>query len=123
MDARGHLVRSVGKTQTFLSATQIDELVTLYGQGMTLARLGARFGIHHRTVVAHLVRQSVPMRSRGLAECHLPEAMALYRSGMTLMEVGRRFGVSQQAIRRSVAAHGVDIRPRGRQPQRSEIPS
>ena len=113
-DSRGRVVRSVGKTQTSLSAAEVDELVALYEQGMTLAQLGERFGVYHRTVAAHLVRRSVPMRVRGLAEEHTCEAVRLYEGGMTLMEVGLHFGVSQGAVKRAVAAAGATIRPRGR---------
>jgi len=73
---------------TFLSAGQIDELVALYVQGMTLPELGERFGVHHRTATAHLVRRTVPQRTRGLADEHVPEARNLYESGMTLTEIG-----------------------------------
>ena len=113
-DSRGRVVRSVGKTQTSLSAAEVDELVALYEQGMTLAQLGERFGVYHRTVAAHLVRRSVPMRVRGLAEEHTCEAVRLYEGGMTLMEVGLHFGVSQGAVKRAVGAAGATIRPRGR---------
>lgn len=113
-DSRGRVVRSVGKTQTFLSVAEVDELVALYEQGMTLVQLGERFGVYHRTVVAHLVRRSVPMRVRGLAEEHTSEAVRLYEGGMTLMEVGLHFGVSQGAVKRAVVAAGATIRPRGR---------
>lgn len=113
-DSRGRVVRSVGKTQTSLSAAEVDELVALYEQGMTLAQLGERFGVYHRTVAAHLVRRSVPMRVRGLAEEHTCEAVRLYEGGMTLMEVGLHFGVSQGAVKRAVAAAGATVRPRGR---------
>lgn len=113
-DSRGRVVRAVGKTQTFLSPAEVDELVTLYEQGMTLAQLGERFGVYHRTVAAHLVRRSASMRTRGLAEEHTPEAVRLYESGLTLVEVGLRFGASQGAVRRAVAAAGATIRPRGR---------
>ncbi|MGB2949574.1 MAG: hypothetical protein WBB62_14605 [Rhodococcus sp. (in: high G+C Gram-positive bacteria)] len=97
--------------QTLLSPAQVDELVALYEPGATL---GERFSVHRRTAAAHLVRRSVPIRRRGLDECHLPEAVELYAGGLTLMEVGLRFGVSQQAVRRALAAKGVEIRPSGR---------
>ena len=103
--------------QTFLSPTQVEELVALYEEGATLVELGKRFGIHRRTAAAHLVRQSVPIRRRGLDERHLAEAVELYVDGLTLMEVGLRFGVSQQAVRRALARAGVRIRPSGRRPQ------
>lgn len=67
-DSRGRVVRSVGMTQTFLSAAQVDELVVLYREGLSRAELGRRFGIHSRTVRAHLVRRSVAtQRSAGRA--------------------------------------------------------
>ncbi|OYO16673.1 hypothetical protein CGZ93_17345 [Enemella dayhoffiae] len=104
-------------TQTLLSPTQVDELAALYEAGATLVELGERFGVHRRTAAAHLVRRSVPIRTRGLDEQHLAEAGELYSEGLTLMEVGLRFGVSQQTVRRALAAEGVAIRPSGRRVQ------
>ena len=114
-DSRGRVVRAVGKTQTFLSSAEVDALVALYEQGMTLTQLGIKFGVYHRTVAAHLVRRSIRMRTRGLAEEHRTEAVHLYESGLTLTEVGLRFGVSQGAVKTAMAAAGATIRPRGRQ--------
>jgi len=105
--------------QTFLSPAQVDELVALYREGLTLAELGERFDIHRRTAAAHLVRRSVPLRQRGLPVAHATVAARLYESGLTLLEIGMRFGVSQQAARRAVAAQGAVIRPGGRRPQLS----
>ncbi|GAA1491652.1 hypothetical protein GCM10009626_44020 [Brachybacterium sacelli] len=85
-----------------------------YQAGATLVELGERFSVHRRTVAAHLVRRSVPIRGRGLDESHLAKAVELYADGLTLMEVGSRFGVSQQTVRRALAAEGVVIRPGGR---------
>lgn len=78
VDERGRMVRAVGMAQTFLSPAQVDELVALYEAGATLVELGERFGVHRRTAAAHLVRRSVPIRRRGLDECHLAEAVELY---------------------------------------------
>jgi hypothetical protein len=96
-----------------LSPAQVDELVGLYREGMSIAELSRKFGIYTRTAAAHLVRRSVPLRQRGIA----PEAVRLYESGLTLMEVGLRLGVSQGTARRAVAAEGVEIRPQGRRAQ------
>ncbi|MFC5274106.1 recombinase zinc beta ribbon domain-containing protein [Brachybacterium sacelli] len=114
VDSRGRMVRAVGMTQTFLIPAQVDELVARYQAGATLVELGERFSVHRRTVAAHLVRRSVPIRGRGLDESHLAKAVELYADGLTLMEVGSRFGVSQQTVRRALAAEGVVIRPGGR---------
>ena len=119
VDSRGRMVRAVGMTQTFLSPAQVDELVDLYEAGATLVELGERFGVHRRTAAAHLVRRSVPIRRRGLDECHLAEAVELYAGGLCLMEVGLRFGVSQQAVRRALANVDVPIRASGRRARAS----
>lgn len=103
--------------QTFLSPAQVDELVALYSEGLSIAELGRRFGIYSRTAAAHLIRRSVPLRPRGLAPTDVPEAVRLYESGLTLVEVGLRFGVSQQAVRHALATASVMTRPRGRRPQ------
>ena len=92
----------------------MDELVALYGEGLSIAEVSRKFGIYTRTAAAHLVRRSVPLRQRGLSAADTPEAMRLYEGGLTLVEVGLKFGVSQQAVRRAMAAEGVEIRPRGR---------
>jgi len=113
-DGRGRLVHSVGETQTFLNPAQVDELVALYGEGLSIAEVSRKFGIYTRTAAAHLVRRSVSLRQRGLAAADTPEAVRLYEGGLTLVEVGLKFGVSQQAVRRAMAAEGVEIRPRGR---------
>lgn len=94
----------------------MDELVALYGEGVSIAGLGRKFGIHSRTAAAHLVRRSVSLRQRGLAMTDVPKAVELYENGITLVEIGLHFGVSQGSVRRVVAAEGVEIRPRGRRP-------
>lgn len=120
VDSRGRLVRSVGMAQTFLKPEQVDELVALYQQGWTLVKLAERFGIHKRTAAAHLVRRSVPLRGKGLAEADRAEAVQLYEGGATLLEVGLRFGVSEQTIRRALVVEGVTIRQSGR---RRKVPA
>ena len=111
VDSRGRMVRAVGIAQTFLRPAQVDELVALYREGATLVELGERFSVHRRTVAAHLVRRSIPIRRRGLDESDVTEAVELYEGGSTLIEVGLRFGVSQQAVRRALDVEEVTIRP------------
>ncbi len=91
-DPRGRMVRAVGMTHTFLSPTQVDELVAMYQAGATLVEVGERFSVHRRTAAAHLVRRSVPIRSRGLDECHLAEAVELYVGGCRWWRWGRGSG-------------------------------
>ena len=96
--------------QTLLVAAQVDELVAAYVAGADTSELSERFGIHRRTVVATLVRQSVPLRRRGLPSEHVREAVRLYESGSSLSDIGLRFGASPGTVRRVLIAHGVDMR-------------
>ena len=113
------MVHAVGMAQTFLSPAQVDELAALYETDATLVELGERFGVHSRTVATHLVRRSVPIRRRGLDECHFAEATELYAAGLSLMEVGLWIGVSQQAVRHALANVDVLIRANGRRARAS----
>ena len=117
-DDRGRLVRSIGKAQTFLTETQIDQIVQLYESGMSMNQIAEKYRAHRRTIAAHLTRRSVSLRSpRTLPAAHVPEAVSLYADEVTLLDIGRRFGVSQHAARTAIAGAGVTIRPRGRIPR------
>lgn len=96
--------------QTLLTDAQVSELVAAYVAGADTSELSERFGIHRRTVVAHLVRQSVPLRRRGLARQYVNEAARLYESGLSLSDIGLRFGASAGTVRRVLIAHGVTMR-------------
>lgn len=100
--------------QTFLTATQVDELVAAYAAGTSARELAERYGLHHGTVVAHLKRRSVSLRRRGPTVAQADEAVVLYRQGSTLMEIGVRFGVSQGTVGRAVVKAGYPLRPPGR---------
>ena len=45
-----------------LCPAQIDQAVTLYGQGLSLARIGERFDVEAHTVRSALLRRGVRMR-------------------------------------------------------------
>lgn len=113
-DVRGPNVQAIETVQTFLSSPQVDELVGLYEDGMTIAQVSEKLGVHRHTVMRHLVHRGVQTRPRGLSPEHVTEAAQMYQDGLTLMEVGQNFGVSAQAVRRAISAAGVQIRPQGR---------
>lgn len=114
-DERGRIVRAIGKARTFLTETQIDQIVELYEGGMSMNQIAEKYRAHRRTIAVHLARRSVSLRSpRTLPAAKVPEAVSLYAEGVTLFDIGRRFGVSQHAARTAIAGAGVTIRPRGR---------
>ncbi len=100
-DDRGRLIPPVGKTRTLLTAAQMDELVALHGEGLSIAEVSRKSSVYTKTDTAPLVRRSAPLRQGGFAPEDAPEAVRLHEGGLTLVEIGLCFGVSQQAVRRA----------------------
>ena len=57
----------------------------MYGAGASVSQLAEGFGVHRHTVSAHLARQGVSLRPRGLSERRIEEAVALYGRGWSLV--------------------------------------
>ncbi len=118
-DERGRVVRSIGKAQTFLTEAQVDQVVEMHENGMSMERIAQTFRAHRRTIAAYLVRRGRPLDvHRRIHPKDAPTAAALYADGRTLAEIGRHFGVSQAAARTAGQNEGMEIRPRGRFPRR-----
>ena len=101
---------AVGKVQTFLTPAQIEALVASYRAGASTTELSKTFGIHRRTVVAHLHRQSVPLRRDGLPAKHAKTAARLYCEGWSLAQIGTKFGTTANTVRVVLLAQGVEMR-------------
>jgi hypothetical protein len=52
-DARGACIARIENAQTFLTQSEVDEMVATYASGMTAAQVGGKFGVHESTVRAH----------------------------------------------------------------------
>lgn len=100
--------------QTFLTDSEVDELVAAYEAGATLRRLAKQFHIHRLAAAAHLARRGVPLRRAGLDSGQAKEAARLHEAGWTLVQLGRQFEVDAQTVRRTIARQGVSIRQGGR---------
>ena len=81
--------------QTFLDASQVDELVAMYLGGKTMREVAGHFDVHRTTVAIHLRRRSVPVRRGKLSAAQVAEIGTLYDQGFTLAEIGARFAVGQ----------------------------
>ncbi|MBB1515882.1 hypothetical protein H5398_07860 [Tessaracoccus sp. MC1679] len=100
--------------QTFLDASQVDELVTMYLHGKTMREVAEHFRVHRTTVAIHLRRRSIPVRRGKLSAAQIAEIGALYDQGFTLAEIGALFDVGQDTARRAVLDAGGTIRRPGR---------
>lgn len=98
-DSRGPLVRRIETAQTFLTASEVDQLVGDYLAGATVQELAERYGIHRATVFAHLRRRNTPRRVPGLDVDEQAEAVRLFRAGVSMRAIARRLSVGRQAIR------------------------
>ena len=106
-DDRGPVVRTIETAQTFLTASEVDQLVGDYLAGMSVKSLAARDGIHRATEVSHLRRRKVPSRRPGLCHAERAEAVRLARAGISMRAIARRMGVDRKAVRAALVEAGV----------------
>lgn len=81
-------LRKPKQVQRRLQPDEISDLVAAYKAGATISDLAKRFQIHTITVTAHLQRQAVKPRQRGLTENQIEEAV---RTPQPPMSVGQRW--------------------------------
>jgi lambda repressor-like predicted transcriptional regulator len=104
-----------------LKPGEIARLVAGHQTGATVRELAGQFGIHRKTVSAHLRREGVTIRPRGLQPSEVDEAARLYGQGWSTVGLGKTFGVSSHTIGAALRAAGVAIRTRsGREAPRSD---
>jgi hypothetical protein len=80
----------------------VDRAVELYTAGWTLRRIGAEFGVDHRTVAVRLHRAGVPMRRGGPPryEVDTQRILDLRDQGLTMTAVAAEVGMSVPSRRR-----------------------
>lgn len=93
---------------------EIARLVTGYRAGATARELAGEFGIHRKTVTAHLRREGVAIRSRGLQPSEVDEAARLYGQGWSTVRLGKKFAVSNHTVSAALRNAGIPIRTRSR---------
>jgi DNA-binding CsgD family transcriptional regulator len=97
-----------------LTRSEIEEVVTGYRSGRSLADLAREFGIHHRTVADHLERLGIARRVNlpKMSPADVYRAAARYRAGESLATVGEALSVDASTVQRALRRAGVTIRPR-----------
>jgi hypothetical protein len=93
--------------QRRLTPDDVAKVAAAYEAGATAKELGAPFGVHRQTVIAHLEKAKVPIR-RGRRL--LPEEVAarLCGDGWSAARLGRRYEVSGHTIRGALRKQGVE---------------
>lgn len=89
---------------------QVQELIADYQAGVSVRRLGERFGIARQTVSEILRRHEVPVRQRGLSPEQVDEAVRLYADGWSLARIGNQMDVNPQTVLNRLRERGVRTR-------------
>ena len=97
-----------------LTRSEIEEVVSGYRSGRSLADLAREFGIHHRTVADHLERLGIARRVNlpKMSPADVYRAAARNRAGESLATVGEALNVDASTVQRTLRRAGVTIRPR-----------
>ena len=113
-DSRGPLRENSSQSQTRLSASNREELLGGYAEGVPVQELARRFNIHRATVREIARRAGHPSRAPEHSQQLRSEAARLYAEGFTLSQVAVQLGIGDEAVRSAVVANGGTIRPKGR---------
>ena len=106
--------KNSGQSQTRLSASNREELLVGYAEGVPVQELARRFNVHRATVREIARRAGHPSRAPEHSEQKRSEAARLYAKGLTLSQVAVQLEISDEAVRSAVIAAGGSIRPKGR---------
>ena len=92
----------------------MDELEAGYQADRALPDLAHDFGVHRRTVAAHLEQRGAHRRvnRRKMSEDDIADASRRYRAGDSLAAIGKTLDVHAATVRRGLVRAGVIIRPR-----------
>ena len=103
--------------QRRLGPDDIGRLVAGYNAGATAKDLAAEYGIHRRTVAAHLERAGVLRRRQGLVDpAKVREAGELYEQGWSTDRLAAHYRLSQHSVNVALRQAGITIRPPGGSP-------
>ena len=113
-DSRGPVRENSSQSQTRLSASNREELLAGYAEGVPVQELAARFNIHRATVREIARRAGHSSRAPEHSQQLRSEAARLYAEGLTLSQVAAQLGIGDEAVRSAVVDNGGTIRPKGR---------
>jgi hypothetical protein len=95
-----------------LQQAEIDDVVTAYQAGATLAEMASAYRAHPQTISQALERRGVARRFHLLRDQRLERAIFLYRQGQSLATIGSELDVSPDTVGYALRMAGVPIRPR-----------
>jgi len=101
-DLRGPVVGTIATVQTFLTPSQIDQIVDDYLGGATVTDLAVKYEVHRATVSRHLTDKGVVRRPAGLHGWEAAEAVRLFRQGESLRGISRTIGASRDSVRKTL---------------------
>ena len=100
--------------QRRLSRAEIEQLIQLYREGLSIDGLARRYEVHRTTVIHHLDQEGTARRRvvRKMTDESVATAAARYEQGASLAVVASQFGVHQRTLARELRRAKASIRPR-----------
>lgn len=100
------------QAQRRLRSSDVDRLVAAYLAGDLLCDIAARFGVNRTTVIGHVTRRGLTLRSNGWSDQELQTAAHMYATGQSLANVGQHFGIDPATVANRFRRAGLPIRAR-----------
>ena len=106
--------RHSSPVQRRLSKATVDELVSAYLAGSSIASLAAQLGVNQTTIIHHLELRRIERRKvvRKMTDRIVQRAATSYRKGESLRTVAAQFDVDARTIAREFRRASLPIRPR-----------
>ena len=106
-------VNQLRQTQKWLSAEEVEQVISEYKEGKTTYELAERFGCHRQTISATLKKHGVEVdKCKARKKLDTDVVVAMYAEMRTTEEIAGHFGVSSYTVNRCLRENGVKIRSR-----------
>lgn len=115
-DQRQRRARPAIKTTPQLRPGDVNALVALYQDGISIRSIARETGLHTQTVSRHLRARGINTMARAhrhweLQPDEIDELITKYSGGMTIKELAEHLDIHRDTIGRYLTANGIDTRP------------
>lgn len=106
-------VNQLRQAQKWLSAEEVEQVISEYKAGKTTYELAGRFGCHRQTISATLKKHGIEVtKAKARKKLDADTVVAMYAEMRTTEEIAGHFGVSIYTVNRCLRENGVEIRSR-----------
>jgi len=94
-------VRKITAKERNMMNAPMEQIISDYQSGMSLKKLGEKYGVSNNTIRKRLIEAGVQQERRGRKKIDTPMAQIWfdYESGMSPKDLGEKYGINHQTIR------------------------